>query len=128
MLVTEEVVSRMKEGAVIIDVSIDQGGCFATSEVTTHDNPTFQRHGVTHYCVPNIASRIPRTASIAISNILTPILTHAGTVGSLENLIRNEAGIRNGVYVYKGKLTNEYLGDRFQMNATNLNLLMSSSY
>lgn len=128
MLVTEEVVSRMKEGAVIIDVSIDQGGCFATSEVTTHDNPTFQRHGVTHYCVPNIASRIPRTASIAISNILTPILTHAGTVGSLENLIRNEAGIRNGVYVYKGKLTNEYLGDRFQMNATNLDLLMSSSY
>lgn len=128
MLVTEEVVSRMKEGAVIVDVSIDQGGCFATSQVTSHDHPTFVQHGVIHYCVPNIASRIPRTASIAISNILTPILIHSGTVGSIENLIQNEIGIRNGVYIYKGKLTNEYLADRFQMNSTNLDLLMSSAF
>lgn len=128
MLVTEEVVARMKEGAVIIDVSIDQGGCFATSEITTHHKPTFVKHGVIHYAVPNIASRIPRTASIAVSNILTPILIRSGTMGSIENLIRNDGGTRNGVYIYKGRLTNEYLANRFQMSCTNLDLLMSSAF
>ena len=126
ILVSEDVVAKMKPGSVIIDVSIDQGGCFATSEVTTHDNPTFVKHEVIHYCVPNIASRVARTASIAVSNILTPILLRAGDTGSIEGLIHQDRGIRNGVYTYKGCLTNEYLGERFKIKSTDLDLLITS--
>ena len=126
IIVSEEIVSKMKPGAVIIDVSIDQGGCFATSEVTTHEAPTFTKYDVIHYCVPNIASRVPRTSSIAVSNILTPILLQAGESGSIEQLMFNHPGIRNGVYTYKGCLTNEYLGKRFKINSTDLNLLITS--
>ena len=126
IMVSEEIVAKMKPGSVIIDVSIDQGGCFATSEVTSHDRPTFTKHDVIHYCVPNIASRVARTASIAVSNILTPILLKAGQSGSIENLIHNDWGIRNGVYTYKGCLTNEYLGERFKIKSTDLNLLITS--
>ena len=126
IVVSEEIVSKMKTGSVIIDVSIDQGGCFATSEVTSHDRPTFTKYGVIHYCVPNIASRVARTSSIAVSNILTPILLKAGNTGSIENLIHNDRGIRNGVYTYKGCLTNHYLGERFKIKSTDLNLLITS--
>ena len=126
IMVSEEIVSKMKAGSVIIDVSIDQGGCFATSEVTSHDRPTFTKYDVIHYCVPNIASRVARTSSIAVSNILTPILLKAGNTGSIENLIHNDHGIRNGVYTYKGCLTNHYLGERFKIKSTDLNLLITS--
>ncbi|MEO1517314.1 MAG: alanine dehydrogenase [Bacteroidota bacterium] len=126
IIVNEETVAKMKTGSVIIDVSIDQGGCFATSEVTTHDNPTFVKHEVIHYCVPNISSKVARTASIAVSNILTPILLKAGSVGSIERLIYNDQGIRNGIYTYKGCLTNGYLGERFQIKSTDLELLITS--
>ncbi len=128
ILVSEDIVMKMKPGSVIIDVSIDQGGCFATSEVTSHDRPTFTKHGVIHYCVPNIASRVARTASIAVSNILTPILLNAGNSGSIERLIANSIGLRHGVYTYKGCLTNEYLGERFQIKFTNLDLLITASF
>ncbi|MFK8103736.1 MAG: alanine dehydrogenase [Saprospiraceae bacterium] len=127
IVVSEEVVMKMKPGSVIIDVSIDQGGCFATSEVTSHDHPTFVKHGVIHYCVPNIASKISRTASIAVSNILTPILMRAENSGSLDKLIQSDVGLRNGVYTYKGCLTNEYLGERFQIKFTDLDLLITSN-
>ena len=127
IVVSEEIVSKMKQGSVIVDVSIDQGGCFATSEVTTHEKPTFIKYGVIHYCVPNIASRVARTASIAVSNILTPILLKAGQSGSIENLIHSDHGIRHGVYTYKGCLTNEYLGERFKIKSTDLNLLITSN-
>ena len=127
VLVDEDQVAKMKPGSVIIDVSIDQGGCFATSRVTSLDKPTFVKHDVIHYCVPNIASRVSRTASIAISNILTPILLKAGVTGSLEKLIFSHMGLRHGIYMYKGCLTNEYLGERFQIKSTDLDLLITSS-
>jgi alanine dehydrogenase len=127
IVVSEEMVEKMKPGSVIIDVSIDQGGCFATSQVTSLDNPTFVKHGVIHYCVPNIASRVSRTASIAVSNILTPILLQAGHSGSLEKHIFSHMGLRNGVYMYKGCLTNAYLGERFNIKSTDLDLLLTSS-
>ena len=126
ILVGEDVVSKMKPGSVIVDVSIDQGGCFATSEVTSHAHPTFVKHDVIHYCVPNIASRVARTASIAVSNILIPILLKAGETGSIERLIHDDTGLRHGVYLYKGCLTNEYLGERFQIKSTDLDLLITS--
>ena len=128
ILVSEDIVMKMKPGSVIIDVSIDQGGCFATSEVTSHDKPTFTKHGVIHYCVPNIASRVARTASIAVSNILMPILLNAGNSGSIERLIANNLGLRHGVYTYKGCLTNEYLSERFQIKFTNLELLITTNF
>ena len=127
IIVSEDIVSQMKPGSVIVDVSIDQGGCFATSEVTSHSKPTFVKHGVIHYCVPNIASRVARTASIATSNILTPLLLEAANTGSIERLIYSHMGLRNGVYTYKGCLTNEYLGERFKIKSTDLDLLMTSN-
>jgi alanine dehydrogenase len=127
VIVSEDIVAEMKPGAVIIDISIDQGGCFATSRVTTHEKPTFIKHGVIHYCVPNIASKVARTASIAVSNIMTPLLLKAGDTGSIEDLLFNNRGLRNGVYTFKGSLTNEYLSKRFGLKFTDLDLLMTSN-
>ena len=128
IVVTEDQVERMSQGSVIIDVSIDQGGCVETSELTTHAHPTFVKHGVIHYCVTNIASRVARTASIAVSNILTPIMIQAGETGNIENIFISNPGLRHGVYTYKGCLTNEYLAHRFDKKYTNLDLLMTSSW
>ena len=128
IFVTEEMVSKMKTGSVIIDVSIDQGGCIETSEVTTHANPTIVKHGVIHYGVPNIASKVPRTASVAISNIITPLLIKAGNYGSVEGLLYEGTGVRNGVYTYKGCLTNEYLSKKFGIKYQDINLLIASKF
>lgn len=125
IIVTEEMVSNMKPGSVIIDVSIDQGGCFETSEVTTHKSPTFLKHDVIHYCVPNIASKVGRTASQGVSNILTPLILQIGNARSIDQLLVDNPGICNGVYTYKGCLTNEYLSKRFDMKYTALPLLLT---
>lgn len=125
-VVTEEMVSEMKVGSVIIDVSIDQGGCFETSEVTNHTKPVFRKHGVIHYCVPNIASRVSRTASYALSTIFAPILINIGEEGGVENMLRRDAGVRNGVYMYNGTLTNQVLGDMFKLPYKDINLLMAA--
>ena len=126
MVVSEEMVAKMKDGSVIIDVSIDQGGCFETSVVTSHKEPTFSKYGVIHYCVPNIPSKVSRTASVAVSNILTPLLVKAGGTGGLEQLLFRNPGIRHGVYTYKGCLTNAYLSKHFGIKFTNINLLLTS--
>ena len=127
LIVPEDMIMRMKPGSVIVDVSIDQGGCFETSKATTHEKPTFAQHGVIHYCVPNIPSRVARTASLAVSNILTSLLLKAETGGILP-LIESNPGLRNGVYVYKGSLTNAHLGERFQIRSTDLDLLITSDF
>ena len=126
IIVSEEMVSQMKEGAVIVDISIDQGGCFETSQLTSHTSPTFVKHGVIHYCVPNISSKVSRTASVAVSNIITPLLLKAGEALNVEGLLYHSQGIRNGCYVYKGRLTNEYLSKRFGIKNSNLGLLLTS--
>ncbi len=126
IVVPEDMVIKMKPGSVIVDVSIDQGGCFETSEVTSHDNPTFVKHDVIHYCVPNLSSKVSRTASVAVSNILTPILLKAGDSGSIEHLFFSHTGLRHGVYTYKGCLTNEYLSQKFNIKYTDLDLLLTT--
>ena len=126
IIVTEEMVSQMKAGSVIVDVSIDQGGCFETSEITSHRKPVFKKFDVIHYCVPNIPSRVPRTASQAISNVFTPMLLESSDMGGLEKLIATHAHLRNGVYIYKGMLTNAHLGQRFEIKFTDLNLIFAS--
>ncbi len=126
IVVTEEMVMAMRPGSVIIDVSIDRGGCFETSEITTHEHPVFEKHGVIHYCVPNIASGFARTASQAISNVLMPLLMEAGDEGGFEEMLWHNFNLRNGIYLYKGHLTNVYISQRFDLKYTDLNLLIAS--
>ncbi|MEQ9405885.1 MAG: alanine dehydrogenase [Cyclobacteriaceae bacterium] len=126
LLVTEDMVANMKDGSVVIDVSIDQGGCIETSKITTHEKPTFKKFGVTHYCVPNIASRVARTASLAISNIFTPILLEAGEEGGFDEMIYAQPRIMKGVYSYKGSLTKLELAKRFNMAFKDISLFMAA--
>ena len=125
-IVTDNMVSQMKTGAVIIDVSIDQGGVFETSEVTNHTNPVFRKHGVIHYCVPNINSRVARTASYAFSNIFSQIMLNMGDEGGFDSIVRKDSGLRNGVYIYNGILTNQYLAEAFNLPFKDINLLMAA--
>lgn len=125
-VVSEEMVSEMKQGSVIIDISIDQGGVFETSEVTNHTQPIFRKYGVIHYCVPNIPSRVSRTASYAMSNVITPILLSLGDEGGIEPMLRHQKNVRQGVYLYNGILTNKYLGEAFRLPYKDLDLLMAA--
>jgi alanine dehydrogenase len=126
IVVTEEMVAQMRPGTVIVDVSIDRGGCFETSEITSHEHPIFIKYGVVHYCVPNIPSGFARTASQAISNVLMPLLLEIGEEGGLEHLIWHKINIRSGIYLFKGALTNIHLSQRFDIKYTDLNLLIAS--
>jgi alanine dehydrogenase len=126
IVVTEEMVSAMRPGSVIVDVSIDRGGCFETSEMTSHERPVFKKYEVIHYCVPNIPSGFARTASQAVSNVLMPLLVEISEEGGLENLIWHKFNIRNGIYLFKGSLTNVHLSQRFNLKYTDLNLLIAS--
>lgn len=125
-IVSESTVSRMKPNSVVIDVSIDQGGCFETSEITNHTHPVFRKYDVIHYCVPNIASRVARTATYALTNIFTPILLDIGEKGSLKNVIWQKSGVRDAVYIYQGHLTNKHMGERFSIPCKELDLLIVS--
>ena len=124
VVVTETMVEHMKKGAVIVDVSIDTGGCFETSEVTTHESPTFIKNNIIHYCVPNIPSRYSKTASLSISNIITPYLLQIAEDGGLESAIRCNKGLKNGVYLYHGILTNKAIGDWFNLPDNDINLIV----
>ncbi|MFA9189426.1 alanine dehydrogenase [Flavobacterium sp. FBOR7N2.3] len=124
IVVTETMVEHMKKGAVIVDVSIDTGGCFETSEVTTHEKPTFIKNDILHYCVPNIPSRYSKTASLSISNIITPYLLKIAEDGGLESAIRCDKGLKNGIYTYHGILTNRAIGDWFDLPNNDINLIV----
>lgn len=125
-IVTEKMVEDMKPGSVLVDVSIDKGGCFETSEVTTHTKPVFVKHGIVHYCVPNIASRYARTASFALSNIFAPVLLQMADDGGVESVIKRNDGFRNGVYVLNGTLTKKVLGEAFKLPFKDIDLLTAA--
>lgn len=127
-VVTEEMVAGMKPGAVIIDVSIDQGGCIETSETTSHASPTFRKYDVIHYCVPNMASRAARTATTALSNILTPILLKIADAGGIDEMIYQYPWFNRGVYAYKGSTTSLPLSKRFNLPYKDLNLLLAARF
>ncbi|MBU0941994.1 MAG: alanine dehydrogenase [Bacteroidetes bacterium] len=124
VVVTETMVEHMKKGAVIVDVSIDTGGCFETSEVTSHEKPTFIKSNVLHYCVPNIPARYSKTASLSISNIITPYLIQIADDGGIESAIRCDKGLKCGVYLYHGILTNKAIGDWFDIPNNDINLIV----
>ena len=126
IVVTEETVSSMRPGSIIVDVSIDHGGCFETSRVTSHEKPVFRKYDVIHYCVPNIPSGFARTASQAISNVLMPLMLETGEDGGIDHIVWHKINIRSGIYLYKGSLTNFYLSERFDLKFTDLNLLIAS--
>jgi alanine dehydrogenase len=119
-------VAAMRPGSIIIDVSIDRGGCFETSELTTHEKPTFVKHEVIHYCVPNIPSGFARTASQAISNVLMPLLLTVSEEGGLEEMVWHNFNLREGIYLFKGALTDFYISQKFDLKFTDLNLLIAS--
>lgn len=123
-VVTELMVEKMKEGSVIIDVSIDNGGCFETSEITTHDSPTFVKHGVIHYCVSNITSRVARTSTKALSNFFLPYILMIANEGGFERVVTQNKTIRNGIYLYKGRLVNRNLSERFDIPFHDINFLI----
>ncbi|RXK81873.1 alanine dehydrogenase [Filimonas effusa] len=126
IVVSEDMVRAMRAGSVIIDVSVDRGGCFETSEITTHEKPVFIKHDVIHYCVPNIPSGFARTASHAISNVLMPLLLLASDQGGFDDMVWHNFNLRHGIYLYKGALTNFYISQRFNLKYTDLNLLIAS--
>lgn len=126
VIVTEEMVQSMRPGSVIIDVSIDRGGCFETSEITTHEKPVIVKHDVIHYCVPNIPSGFARTASQAINNVLMPLLIEVADEGGFDEMVWHNFNLRNGIYLYKGHLTDFYLSQRHDLKYTDLNLLIAS--
>jgi alanine dehydrogenase len=126
IVVTEDMVSAMRPGSIIIDVAIDRGGCFETSELTNHENPIRIKHGVLHYGVPNIPSGFARTASQAISNVLMPLLVQIGDLGGLSEIIWHQIHLREGIYLYKGALTDFYISEKFNLKYTDLNLLIAS--
>jgi alanine dehydrogenase len=128
VLVTEDMVQIMKPGSVIVDVSIDHGGCIETSEVTNHNDPVFEKHGVIHYCVPNIPSRVSRTASYALSNVFSNLLIEMGRVGGFKNFVWEKEYVRESVYLYKGILTNDFIGEKFGMTSKDLNLIIASMF
>lgn len=124
-MVSEELVKTMKQGAIIVDLSVDQGGCFETSECRTLLNPVYERHGIIHYCVPNISARVGRTSSMALSNIFAPMLLKIGNSGGISNAIAESVGFRNGAYVYDGILVNRLIGEYYGIPYNDIGLLLA---
>lgn len=124
-MVSEELVKTMKKGAIIVDMSVDQGGCFETSECRTLDHPVFEKHGITHYCVPNISARVGRTSSIALSNIFAPIILKIGESGSVKQSIVDSSGFRNGAYIFNGMVVNKLIGDYYSVISNDIGLFLT---
>ncbi len=125
-LVSDAQLSIMKRGAVIVDLCIDQGGCFESSASTNFEYPVFTKYGVIHYCVSNVASRVPRTASIAVSNIFAPLLLSIAESGGIHQAVKEQEGIASGMYIYKGILTNNHIGRRVGIQDTDIGLLLAA--
>ena len=125
-LISADTVKKMKQGSIIVDVSIDQGGCFETSRPTHHNDPVFIEHGITHYCVPNIASRVPHTASVSLNNFLTPLLLNIGEAGGLTQYIKQDDAFSKGVYIFNGTLTSKQIGEHFDLRYRDLDLLLAA--
>jgi alanine dehydrogenase len=124
--ITEDMVRSMKKGAVVIDLSIDRGGCIETTECREMLDPVYEKYGVIHFSAWNLPSRVARTASIALSNVFTPLLQSLADAGGITQLLKNDQGVRNGAYLFNGMLTNETLGQKFGIISKDLDLLISA--
>ena len=124
--VTEEMVQGMKPGSVIVDLSIDAGGCVETTEPRAIKDPIYEKHGVIHYSAWNLASRVPKTASIALSNVFRPLMQDIVDAGGITPMLKFNNGLRSGVYIYNGILTNEALGQKFRLLSKDIDLLLAA--
>jgi len=124
-MVSEDLVKTMKPGAIIIDLSVDQGGCFETTECRTLQDPIYVKHGIIHYCVPNISARVARTSSMALSNIFAPILLKIGNSGGVNLAINESSGFRHGLYIYSGVLVNRLIGNYYGIASNDISLLLT---
>ncbi|TLX77559.1 alanine dehydrogenase [Labilibacter sediminis] len=125
-MVTEDQVAQMKPGSILIDLSVGQGGCFESSMCTDFAHPVFIKHGVIHYCVPNVASHVARTATIALSNIFAQMILQVADSGNIDTLVKEDSGFSNGIYIYKGILTNHYIGETFSLPSKDIGLLLAA--
>lgn len=126
VVVSEDAIAAMEPNSVIIDISIDSGGCFESSELTSHENPTYEKHGVIHYCIPNMASAVGHTATIALSNFVAPMLSTLSGLGGVEDCLHYDLNMRAGLYLYKGLLTKRHLGEHFDLPFSNDALLFGN--
>ncbi|MBN1184888.1 MAG: alanine dehydrogenase [Bacteroidales bacterium] len=124
--VSEDMVKEMKKGSVIVDISLGQGGCIETTECKDSGNPVFTKHGVIHYCMPNLPSRVSRTASIALSNVIAPLLHKIADAGGVQQELKRNRGLRNGVYLFNGILTNHSIGQYLGLPTKDIDLLMAA--
>ncbi len=124
--VTEEMVRGMKRGSVIVDLSIDRGGCIETAECRALKNPVYEKFGVIHYSAWNLPSLVPRTASIALSNVFRPMIDEYAHAGGMTPILKMNRELRGSVYLFNGMLTNETLGNKFGMMSKDINLLLTA--
>jgi alanine dehydrogenase len=124
--VSESMVKEMKKGSVIVDISISHGGCIETSEYRTQQDPVYTKYGIIHFSIPNLPSRVSRTSSIALSNIFLPLLLRTGESGGFVPHLKEDIGLRHGVYVFNGILTNQFMGDHFGIPSSDIDLLMAA--
>jgi alanine dehydrogenase len=124
--VTEDMVQGMKRGSVIIDLSVDTGGCVETAEPRALKDPIYEKHGVIHFSAWNLPSRVPKTASIALSNVFRPLMQDIADAGGVTPMLKFNNGLRSGVYIYNGILTNEVLGQKFGILSKDINLLLAA--
>ena len=124
--ITEEMIKTMKKGSVVIDLSIDRGGCIETTECRALRDPVYEKFGVIHFSAWNLPSRVARTASIALSNIFNPLFQNITEAGGITQLLKNDRGLRNGVYLFNGMLTDETLGQKFGIISKDLDLMISA--
>jgi len=124
--ITEDMVKKMKKGSFLIDLSIDRGGCIETMECRDLQDPVYEKHGVIHFSAWNLPSRVARTASIALSNVFTSLIQEVADQGGLDAMLKSYSGLNYGVYIYKGILTNETLGQKFNLLSKDINLLLAA--
>lgn len=122
-LVTREMLKLIPQGAVLVDVAVDQGGCFETTHATTHSNPTYYEEGVLHYCVANMPGAVPRTSTFALTNATLPYALALANKG-FEKAIREDKGLMEGVNTYAGKLTYEAVATSQNLEYTPLESLI----
>jgi len=122
-LVTRDMLHVIPQGAVLVDVAVDQGGCFETTHATTHSNPTYYEEGVLHYCVANMPGAVPRTSTFALTNATLPYALDLANKG-FEGAIADDPGLREGVNTYAGKLTYEAVATSQNLEYTALDSVL----
>lgn len=126
-IIAEDMIRMMKRGALVIDLRINQGGCFETTCCLCPSDPAvFEQYGVLHYCKPNISNYVARTTSMALSNIFVPMLFQLGDMGTIQGMIKTDSGFKSGVYVYGGKPVSNYVSNQFNLSSNNLDLYLSA--